>query len=869
MRIRVILCLSFLLSGIFCTAQFTENFNDGNYTSNPVWTPSSATDWIVNASSQLQSNNMVASSTFYISTPSTVATTAQWEFYVQMSFNTSSLNYIDVYLTSASADLSLATNTGYFVRLGNTNDDISLYRKDAGNSVMIIDGINGTLNTSNNVMKIKVIRDATNKWTLLRDLTGTGSGYTSEGFVTDNTYSTSSYFGFFVKQSTSSFFQKHFIDDIITQTYVPDITPPVIQSAIATSINTLDVQFNEPVDIISSQVAANYVVNNGIGVAISAVRDALNNSLVHLTFGNNFPNGTPSTLTVNGVQDLSANAIANGTMTFSIYTPVQYDVVIDEIMADPTPQVSLPDAEWIELRNTSPYNINLSGWKIGKTSSLSGPMPTYILKPDSFVVVCTSSAVPLLSVYGPTISVTSFPAVTNGGDLLYIQSIDGRIIHSVNYSDTWYQNVIKKDGGWTLEMIDTKNPCSGMYNWKASTDASGGTPGRINSVDGANPDNTSPLLSRAYATSSTSVTLVFNEPLDSLSAATSSNYSISDGIAVNSVSISQPVIDKVTLTLGTPIVADRVYTATVNNISDCKGNTIGMNNTAQFGLAGSADGLDVVVNEILFNPASGGYDYVEIYNRSQKIIDLSQLYVANRNTSGVVSSIYPIATEHNLLFPEKFAVMTEDSAWVAGHYFTNDTKTFIQLNTLPSFSDDDGDVILLNVSGNIIDEVSYSDKWHFPLIHNTEGVSLERIDYNGSSVQSNFHSAASSVGYGTPGLKNSQYSPDGNVQAEITVSPDIFSPDNDGQDDFVTIDYSFPSPGYVANITIFDASGRPVRYLQKNALNGVKGNYRWDGVGEKQQKLPLGVYIIVTEVFNLDGKRKLFKNTVVLARKMN
>jgi hypothetical protein len=500
---------------------------------------------------------------------------------------------------------------------------------------------------------------------------------------------------------------------------------------------------------------------------------------------------------------------------------------------------------------------------------LSGPMPTYILKPDSFVVVCTSSAVPLLSVYGPTISVTSFPAITNGGDLLYIQSNDGRVVHSVNYSDTWYQNVIKKDGGWTLEMIDAKNPCGGMNNWKASTDASGGTPGRINSVDGVNPDNTSPILSRAYAVTNTSVTLVFNEPLDSLSAASPSNYSISDGITITSVSIDQPVIDKVTLTLGTPIVADKVYTATVSNIADCKGNSIGINNTAQFGLAGSADSLDVVVNEILFNPASGGYDYVEIYNRSQHIIDLSQLYVANRNSSGVVSSIYPIADDHNLLFPQGFALMTEDSAWVASHYFTNDPKTFIQLNTMPSFSDDNGDVILLGVSGNIIDEVVYSDKWHFPLIHNTEGVSLERINYNGSSVQSNFHSAASSVGYGTPGLKNSQYSPDENIQAEITVSPDVFSPDNDGQDDFVTIDYIFPSPGYVANITIFDASGRPVRYLQKNALNGIKGNYRWDGLGEKQQKLPIGIYVIVTEVFNTDGKRKLFKNSVVLARKMN
>nr|MBA3649883.1 gliding motility-associated C-terminal domain-containing protein [Chitinophagales bacterium] len=123
-------------------------------------------------------------------------------------------------------------------------------------------------------------------------------------------------------------------------------------------------------------------------------------------------------------------------------------------------------------------------------------------------------------------------------------------------------------------------------------------------------------------------------------------------------------------------------------------------------------------------------------------------------------------------------------------------------------------------------------------------------------------------GYGTPGYKNSQFRTDLQVQGEITVAPEIFSPDNDGMDDFAVINYNFPSPGYIANITIFDASGRPVRYLQKNALSGIKGSYIWDGLGEKQQKLAQGIYIIYTEIFNTDGKKKKFKNTIVLARRM-
>ncbi len=64
----------------------------------------------------------------------------------------------------------------------------------------------------------------------------------------------------------------------------------------------------------------------------------------------------------------------------------------------------------------------------------------------------------------------------------------------------------------------------------------------------------------------------------------------------------------------------------------------------------------------------------------------------------------------------------------------------------------------LNAQGNIIDELVYNEKWHFKLIDNDEGVALERIDYNApTQQQDNWHSAASSVGYGTPTYKNSQY----------------------------------------------------------------------------------------------------------------
>ncbi len=199
-------------------------------------------------------------------------------------------------------------------------------------------------------------------------------------------------------------------------------------------------------------------------------------------------------------------------------------------------------------------------------------------------------------------------------------------------------------------MIDIKNPCSGMSNWKASADPSGGTPGKKNSVDGVNTDQTNPSLLRAFAVNSTTITLVYDEPLDSTKAATVSNYSIDNGVSTISATGVPPVFDKVNLVLNSPIVAGTVYTVTAANVADCNGNTVGSKNSARFGIAEDADSMDLVINEILYNPKPNGVDYVELYNRSKKIIDLSHAYIANRS-SGTISNIQQVSADNYLLFP--------------------------------------------------------------------------------------------------------------------------------------------------------------------------------------------------------------------------
>ncbi len=867
-RIILLLTLSTLFGFQPIFAQITENFNDGNFTSNPVWTGNTG-DWIVNTAGQLQSNNTVANATFYLSTPNALATQTQWDFYVRLNFNTSSLNYTDVYLTASAADLTNASTTGYFVRIGNTDDEVSLYKKGVGGvTTKIIDGANDVTNNSDNVLRIRVIRDAANTFTLLRDFGATGT-YVSEGSITDATFTTSAYFGILVKQSTASFFQKHYYDDISVQPYTPDVTAPTIQSVAATSATAVDVLFSEPVTAASAQATSNYTAT-GSGNPQSALLDAANNALVHLTFTTPFSNGVTQTLTVTNIQDIAGNTLVNRTATFSFTTATRFNVLIDEIMADPTPVVGLPNAEYVELKNVSGKEINLQGWRLTTSSSTSASFPSYILPADSFVIITSSTQVPAFSVFGRTLGVGSFPALDNNGTLLSLISKEGATIHAVDYKLDWYGSNTKKDGGWSLEMIDTRNPCNGSTNWKASNDPSGGTPGRKNSINGTNPDGTPPSLKSAYTLDNTTIVLSFDEPLDSLSGTIVSNYRISPAATVISATTLAPTFTQVQLKLSAPITAQTIYTITATNVADCSGNKIGIRNSVQIGTPADAIAQDVVINEILFNPKPNAYDYVEFYNRSNKVVDASKLFVANRSTAGVLGSLKKLSETPLYIFPGGYVAITEDPTSLATNFLVKDPAAIITFSPMPSFPDAEGTVVLLNAQGAVVDEVHYYDNWHFKLLADNEGVALERIDPNGPSQnKGNWHSAAATAGYGTPGYQNSQYKRMDTTNSKVEITPSVFSPDNDGFNDIATISYAIDGAGYVANVTIFDAAGRLVRRLVKNETLGEKGSWNWDGLGEKGQKLPIGTYIIYTEFFNLQGKKQHFKNTVVLARRLN
>jgi hypothetical protein len=280
----------------------------------------------------------------------------------------------------------------------------------------------------------------------------------------------------------------------------------------------------------------------------------------------------------------------------------------------------------------------------------------------------------------------------------------------------------------------------------------------------------------------------------------------------------------------------------------------------------SVNGLsqDLVINEVLFNPAKEGFDYVEGYNKGSSDIDLQQISIANRNSSGEIAAEKKLSKESLVIPAGKYFVITSNEKWLRQHYMLPADVIICAITALPSFPDDEGTVVFLH-NETIIDELHYSDKWHFKLISETEGVALERINYNEPTQdKNNWTSASSSSGYGTPGFQNSCFRADLRAEGEVTIYPKLISPDNNGNADFATIQFTLSEPGYLANSIVYDMSGRRVKYLLKNELLGMNSKFIWHREDDKLNMCGSGIYIVVTEIFNLQGKTRKFKHSIII-----
>lgn len=851
--------------------QLWDDFSDGNFTSNPPWVGDSG-DFVVNQNFQLQLNASAAGISTLATAFSMIPET-EWRFWIKLGFAPSDNNLARVYLASNSSNLKGPLN-GYFLRFGEnlSQDAIELYRQEGEQLTLICRGINGLI-ASAFELHIRVRRNAAGIWTIETDPTGFGA-YQLDATGTDGHFVTSSWIGVYCKYTVSNI-KKFYFDNFYAGPLVFDTTPPQLVNLVATGPHQVEITFDEAVLPETALNPQNYFVSDGIENPRQVQLDPENPARIVLIFDRPFTSGVFHLITIQNISDYHGNVIAPLEIPFMWFLPGSFQVLIHEIMADPDPPVGLPNAEYLELRNLTSLVVPLKGWKLIIGNTVRTFDETY-LQPDGYLIVGHQNAEGFLSQFGDFYGFSGFQ-LTNTGQTIILKNHLHQVVHAVTYSDRWYRDANKTDGGWSLEMIDPSNPCAGWSNWRASESLWGGTPGAINSVTGVNPDTENPYLARVEVLNPISLILHFSEPLDSTLLNNPNNYFIRPDIGHPLIAMAHaPFYHKVSLSLdpSRPLSAGIFYTLEWRGVSsDCAGNPLPSGEEVKFGLPAEVAPFDIVINEILFNPRTdfvSGVDFVEIYNRSAKIIDLKGLVLATaKSYTGQITSPKNISEEGYLIFPGEYKVLTTSPEIVSRQYTIKNPRAFLPMASLPAYGNTEGTVILATRGFEVIDRVDYHENMHFPLLKEVKGVSLERIHPDRPSADpTNWHSAAESAGFATPGYQNSQFAQPEDGEDAVSVDPPIFSPDMDGYNDLLHISYHFSQPGQMVSVTIFDSRGRLIRKLVNNQLVDMEGTYSWDGINDHGTKAPAGIYVILFEVSDLHGNYRKFKKSAVLAGKL-
>ena len=859
-----------ILLGLFIPnllfSQLSDNFSDGDFSNAPTWS-GDVNQYEINTNFKLHSNGTAISDTAYLSTNTgslDFNNSITWEFYLEMGFSPSNSNNCRIYLISDNANLRSALN-GYYIRIGEngSNDAIKFYKQIGTTSTLLYTGTGNTFGTSPTA-SIRVTRTSNGTWTFESDATG-GTTYIPEGSVVNTDITSTQFFGIWSKYTASNSFNFIYDNFTITGTTIVDNIPPTVTNISVISNNQLDISFNEPVDATTAQNTSNYSVNNGINNPSSAILDGSDPTLVHLTFTTNFTDGQTNTISIQNIQDIANNVMNPSQHNFLYFVAVTAsakDIVINEIFADPSPQYGLPAGEFIELYNASNHIFNLNNWTIGDASS-DEQLGNYTLLPNEYVIIADDAFSFDYSIFPNSIIVTSLPSYNNSTDDVVLKDENGNIVDFVTYTDDWYGSSLKKDGGYTLELKNPTLPCTTSSNWTGSNDPSGGTPGAQNSVFDITPDQTTPQIISTATQNSATITICFSETLDTTGVLVS-DFSIDNNINVISYNFDE-FFSCVELLTSPSLDTGTVYTITVNGLSDCSGNAT-TNETAEIILPHSGKKEDLIINEILYNPHPDGKDFVELYNNSTKNIDLFNWQLA-KIAGDTISSKQLIETNF-LIKPKEYVVLTTDPENIQENYPNAKANRFIEMSSIPSYADNEGTVILLLPNNQVADSVHYDNSFQFALLKSTDGVSLERIDFNRpSNDETNWHSAAEDEGFGTPTIQNSQHTESESSSALLSVEPELFSPDNDGFEDVLTLSYKMKTAGFVGNITIFDMQGRTIRQLMQNELLGIKGSISWDGLNNQREKTRIGAYVIYFEYFDLDGNVNAIKHPCVVGGK--
>jgi hypothetical protein len=788
-----------------------------------------------------------------------------WEFTLLHSYLPSSTNNWQVFLASdkgASSAGSAGSLNAYVigVNLSGSDDILSLYSVQDGRLLKLCQS---TLNYENDIgtsaFHCLIKRDSAANWEIYGAKKDSALKFIGAAHEPDYQFPALKHFMISYSYTSTKDRMLWFDDLSIYANFLVDTIPPEIKNCRILSPNSISLELSEQIDTGSIKTEQIRLIPGNI--VPSGLR--ILGKEILCSFSEEFRQGCSYQLIAEKLMDSEGNLKTTDSIEFLYYKAGRDDLVITEIMADPSPPVYLRESEYIELYNRCPFPVNLDSF-ILQTGKKDWQFPEYVLNPGAYLVVTNGTE----SGYNTLPIFTSASVITNDGQQIFLKNKAKEIITASEFYSDWYGDDFKSQGGWSLERIDLNNLCGGKENWKASEDSNGGTPGSENSVLAVVPDISSPTIDRLEYINEYKIRLVFSENIDPNTIPGPDSFVLEpDSMRIDSVTIPSFFCSSAELKFKNPLEMGKIYRLTVPElINDCAGNPIEITGGNRIGLPSAAKFTDIIISEIMFSTLPGCPEYIEIYNLSDQLLDLSDLRISVSQPGETGTPVIPLS-KSVLFFPGEYLVLCKDKQSLLSCHTIPDPGRVIEVSNMPSLTDAGACIRLINRSLESVDIFCYVPEDQFPMLTDMHGVSLERLTMDRKTGDESFwHSASSVSGFATPGEVNSQFLTGVTVQKTFELIPEIFSPNNDGKDDMLEIHYSIDKEGFVGTVAIYDASGRLLSLLGENEILGTSGMFLWDGRDNNGNICNTGLYLIYAQIWNLKGEKEKFKKSVVLVR---
>jgi gliding motility-associated-like protein len=250
-----------------------------------------------------------------------------------------------------------------------------------------------------------------------------------------------------------------------------------------------------------------------------------------------------------------------------------------------------------------------------------------------------------------------------------------------------------------------------------------------------------------------------------------------------------------------------------------------------------------VLSEVMANPqAQLETEWVEVRNRLETAFDISGWQLGDSLVLGAISpGVMPVE-------PGDYPVLAKDTGLFL-FYYTGFAGRFLQPEQWPALNNAGDIVRLVDPYGIEADRFAYSKTYddNYTWGRSEESGSLDRW-------------GRSETPGGSPGEANRVMLQEEGSGTQVTVEPQVFSPNGDGFEETAVITVAVP----VANdytMKIFDRQGRVVRTFIENEQY-VNSSYEWDGRSDSGKRMPVGIYILYFESSGVESVKK----TVVIAR---